>query len=312
MNSDTRKKLKKLSCLCKKELEKHGINLTLDSSNKASPSFICTHGNCKISIVVPAGKLEHLKTEKAGILNYVFGKLLATAEKYKEVERALVEEMIITIKKSFNINTAKNMAQNSLSQQAVSCEIKSQLQDKRAVGNNTVKKNKVNIPAQLLFYSQAYNKIVTHANHNKHLECGGFLIGNVAQDQVTGAWIGLVEDVYSDNSVGEPSTYTFTPQMTLSALNYCKDYYRDDWDVVKHIIGNYHSHGMHRAFFSETDRKMMHTQATNEFYFVLSPAYRNHVALFMDSDFSPHDVNIFYYKEEQRIRNDFSLVRKKR
>ena len=172
--------------------------------------------------------------------------------------------------------------------------------------NNTIN-IKTKIPAQLFLSSRTYHSIINHANRNSQLECGGYLIGNLAQDRITGAWIGTIDDVFNDDSIGEPSTYTFSPRMTLSALNYCKEHYQDDWDLTKHIIGNYHSHGLHEAFFSETDQKMMHAQATDEFYLVYSPKHETFVAIFMDSDFCPHNVKISYFDEKRDIPNGFTL-----
>jgi len=217
---------------------------------------------------------------------------------------AVQEKIIIYIRELLKISDDQINKQNKNDKPQ---KVLTHSQVEKSGGGTVTEIKKTNIPAQLLLSVYAYNKIVNHAKKKSQLECGGFLIGNLAQDQVTGAWIGVIEDVFCDNSVGEPSTYTFTPQMTLSALNYCKDHYRDDWDVTKHIIGNYHSHGMHDAFFSETDEKMMHAQATNEFYLVFSPKRKNFVSRFMDSNFTIYDVQIIKFEEKNVIQNGFSL-----
>jgi len=176
---------------------------------------------------------------------------------------------------------------------------------------NTNETKKANLPARLLIYNKAYEKIIEHAKRKPKLECGGFLIGNLGRDEITGVWIGIVDDVFSDDSVGEQSTYKFSPQMILSASNYCKKTYSNDWDLTKHIIGNYHSHGTHSAFFSATDRDMMHTQATNEFYLVYSPSHKNFVVCFMDDKFSVYNVEIMKFDNKNGknsiIKNEFLL-----
>jgi len=312
-------KLKELFDLSKKELEQYGVIFKSDFTNKSAPYFICIYKNKKISFKVPR---KYMGTEKDGIYyqeetKTPFLGIFLTPEllvKYKDMKKSFADEIIIFIMRNFKINSTictDNTKYYSINNQIASNEIETQSQNKKSDVNNIEKVFKTNIPAQLLFSAQAYNKIINHANQNPKLECGGFLIGNLGQDQTTGAWVGLVEDIFSDNSVGKPSTYTFTPQMTLAALNHCKVHYRDDWDITKHIIGNYHSHGIHKAFFSDTDKKMMHTQSTNEFYLVISPSYKNICVLFMDSHFSLHNVKLNYFYEKHFIKNDFSLKNKK-
>jgi proteasome lid subunit RPN8/RPN11 len=175
-------------------------------------------------------------------------------------------------------------------------------------GSNSAGDKKTYIlPATLFISNPAIKKLVDHAKKNPHLECGGFLIGNRSKDTHTGAWTGMVDDIYTDSSVGQSSTYTFTSQMSLDALNYCKGHYLYDWDLVKHPIGNYHSHGMYDAFFSQVDYMMMRAQASDEFYVVYSPSSGRFVALFIDVEFVIHPVGLFLYDPMSNINNEFNL-----
>ena len=118
-------------------------------------------------------------------------------------------------------------------------------------------------------------------------ECGGVLIGNIAQDEVTGRYQIHVRELYSENRTGTASTFEFTPDYFMNALKYvkraCPDY---------HIIGNVHSHAQFQAFWSEVDYDMMLQARNNSFYMVVSPRYGTWEAVFKDMDFRLHDCEI--------------------
>jgi len=148
------------------------------------------------------------------------------------------------------------------------------------------------------------------------MECGGFLIGSLSCDPVNGRWIGFVEDAYCIERYGEPSTFTFLPMDTLDAMSYIEKKYRQvlesDEEVgrfrvtrksdqipffvdAKRIIGNFHSHGNHSAFFSPTDEKMMQEQSTNEFYIVYSPSHKRIIGKFKDTYFNFYNATIHFF-----------------
>lgn len=154
-------------------------------------------------------------------------------------------------------------------------------------------KGVIGLHAELYISSNAKEKMLGHIMKNPKLECGGMLIGNIAQDAVTKKWIGKIDDVYFDDSIGTASEYTFKSVMISEAYKYCLQKYRVDWDDTKHIIGNYHSHGTFDAFFSSVDEKMMRQYKTNEFYIVYSPSYNRFIATFMDTNYQKHEVVIY-------------------
>ena len=144
--------------------------------------------------------------------------------------------------------------------------------------------------AELFITTYAKDKMLDHINRNPKLECGGILIGNVSQDPFTKKWMGKIDDVYFDDSLGTPSNYVFKSSMIMDALQYCSENYKIGWTYTKHIIGNYHSHGTFDAFFSSVDEQMMRQYKSNEFYIVYSPSHKKFVVKFMDLNFKSHNV----------------------
>ena len=144
--------------------------------------------------------------------------------------------------------------------------------------------------AELYITTYAKDKMLNHINRQPKLECGGMLIGNVAQDPITEKWIGKIDDVYFDDSLGTASNYVFKSSMQMDARKYCIENYRIEWIDTKHIIGNYHSHGTFDAFFSSVDEQMMRQYKSNSFYIVYSPSYNKFIVTFMDEEFKQHNV----------------------
>jgi len=122
--------------------------------------------------------------------------------------------------------------------------------------------------AYVFMDKQVIQKINRLIHHDPHKECGGFFIGNVAKDDVSGRYSIHVHDLYFEELYGTSSTFEFSTEYTMNAVKYvkknCKGY---------HIIGNIHSHAQFQAFFSSVDDDMMSQARDNSFYMVVSPKH---------------------------------------
>ena len=129
---------------------------------------------------------------------------------------------------------------------------------------------------------------------NPGRECGGFLIGNIARDPVTGACLVQVRELYEEKErTGTSSSFTFTPDYVMNAVRYVKKNCPES-----RIIGNIHSHGRFEAFWSGVDRQMMRQAREDSLYLVVSPRYGTWEALFKDQEFR------FYSCEVHRAGRD--------
>jgi len=141
--------------------------------------------------------------------------------------------------------------------------------------------------AYVFMDKQVIQKINRLIHHDPHKECGGFFIGNVAKDDVSGRYSIHVHDLYFEELYGTSSTFEFSTEYTMNAVKYvkknCKGY---------HIIGNIHSHAQFQAFFSSVDDDMMSQARDNSFYMVVSPKHGTWVCVFKDRDFKYYECEL--------------------
>jgi len=139
------------------------------------------------------------------------------------------------------------------------------------------------------------SKIIKHINKKPNLECGGYLIGKLERNDNGQDIVGHIEDIFHDDSMGSAGHFVFKSQYGLKAYSHCLKKYADkDGEFSKNIIGNYHSHGIHSAFFSDTDAGMMRASKSQEFYLVFSPAQHTFAAIYKDSDAKLYEVSCKY------------------
>jgi|GEM_PF-907191 len=181
--------------------------------------------------------------------------------------------------------------------------------------------------ADLFISEAALTKIQKLVYGNPHMECGGFLIGTLSCDPVNGRWVGFVEDAYCIGRYGEPSTFTFFPIDALNAMSYIAKKYRQALDTdddvdrfrttrkseeipfaldTKRIIGNFHSHGIFDAFFSDTDEQMMRKQSTDEFYVVYSPSRKRIIGKFKDTNFNFYNAVIHHFNPVEILYDEYT------
>ena len=134
-------------------------------------------------------------------------------------------------------------------------------------------------------------KIQNLVFNNEKKECGGYLIGSVLKDEITNQYIGMVNDVYCINVYGSENSFTFTSEEQMRMLEYINNENEVN-NTNYHMIGNFHSHGQIKAYFSEVDEQMMRQYKSKEFYMVYSPKNKEVIAKFKDEEFNFYDVKI--------------------
>ncbi len=144
-----------------------------------------------------------------------------------------------------------------------------------------------NMKAFVFMDKPVVQKINELIHKDQYKECGGFFIGNVSKDDVTGRFLIHIHDLYFEKRFGTSSTFEFTTEYTMNAVKYvkknCKGY---------HIIGNIHSHAQFQAFFSGVDKDMMAQARDNSFYMVVSPKHGSWVCIFKDRDFNCYECDL--------------------
>ncbi|MBQ1250968.1 MAG: ThiF family adenylyltransferase [Clostridia bacterium] len=148
--------------------------------------------------------------------------------------------------------------------------------------------NKENRTVDVFLDKQAVYKINALIHRDPTVECGGFFVGTISGDTITGHMTVHIKDLYYEaDRVGTDSSFAFTTDYQMAAFKWarkhCPDY---------HIIGNIHSHGHHQAFWSNTDRNMMAQIRENAFYMVVSPKWGTYEMLFKDMDFGFHPCSL--------------------
>lgn len=135
---------------------------------------------------------------------------------------------------------------------------------------------------EITLTNAASDKILHHIFANPLSECGGYLIGVVNEQD--DAIFATIEDVYIIESAGADASFKFSSQSGLEAYNYCLRC--NEYNPIQYkIIGNYHSHGRYKAFFSKIDENMMRQSVAPEVYMVFSPAFYQFTALYKDKFF---------------------------
>lgn len=144
-----------------------------------------------------------------------------------------------------------------------------------------------NTKAYVFMEKLVVQKINELIHRDQFKECGGFFIGNVSKDEISGRYIIHIYDLYYEELSGTESTFEFSTDYTMNAVKYvkknCAGY---------HIVGNIHSHAQFKAFFSGVDKEMMSQARDNSFYMVVSPKYGSCVCIFKDKDFNYYDCDL--------------------
>lgn len=144
-----------------------------------------------------------------------------------------------------------------------------------------------NMKAYVFMDKPVVQKINELIHRDQHKECGGFFIGNISRDDVSGRYSIHIHDLYYEELFGTSSTFEFSTEYTMNAVKYvkknCKGY---------HIIGNIHSHAQFQAFFSSVDKDMMSQARDNSFYMVVSPKHGSWVCVFKDRDFNYYECEL--------------------
>ncbi len=168
--------------------------------------------------------------------------------------------------------------------------------------------NKSDMNACVFMDKPVVQKINELIHRDMYKECGGFFIGNVSRDEVSGRFSVHIHDLYFEELSGTSGSFEFTTDYTMNAVKYvkknCKGY---------HIIGNVHSHAQFKAFFSETDKEMMAQARDNSFYMVVSPKHSSWVCVFKDKDFIYHECELrvaFTPKEETLFNKSVKCEKK--
>ncbi len=143
------------------------------------------------------------------------------------------------------------------------------------------------IPAQVFMEDTVLKKINRLIHGDAHRETGGFFIGNVSKDDISGRYTLHIHDLYFEERYGSGSSFSFNLDYSFNAYQYvkknCNGY---------HIVGNFHSHAQFKAFFSAVDNEMMTQSRDNSFYMVVSPRHNNWVCCFKDSDMLFHECQL--------------------
>lgn len=144
-----------------------------------------------------------------------------------------------------------------------------------------------NMKAYVFMDKPVVQKINELIHTDQHKECGGFFIGNISRDYVSGRYSVHIHDLYFEELFGTSSTFEFSTEYTMNAVKYvkknCKGY---------HIIGNIHSHAQFQAFFSSVDKDMMSQARDNSFYMVVSPKHGTWVCVLKDRDFNYYECEL--------------------
>lgn len=168
------------------------------------------------------------------------------------------------------------------------------------------------MPAHVFMDKAVVQKINELIHRDPYKECGGFFIGNVSKDEVTGRYNVHIHDLYHEELSGTASSFEFSTDYTMNAVKYvkrnCKGY---------HIVGNIHSHAQFQAFFSGVDKEMMAQSRDNSFYMVVSPKHGTWVGIFKDIDFEFHECelkiavkpnpNVLFNKTIKRVDKEVAL-----
>lgn len=154
---------------------------------------------------------------------------------------------------------------------------------KKIIKNNAKIKQNADVIIDKITIDKINEMIYRDAMH----ECGGILIGNIAQDVVTGIYTVHICDLYEEERIGTSSTFEFTTDYLMNAVKYVKKKHPN-----MHIIGNVHSHAQYEAFWSRVDHEMMHQSRENSVYMVVSPRYGTWKAIFKDMNFEFHECDV--------------------
>lgn len=152
---------------------------------------------------------------------------------------------------------------------------------------------KTGLSVDVFMENEVVEKINDLIHTNPKRECGGFFIGNILEDNVTGKRVVHIHDLYYEKQYGTGASFEFGPDYGLRAKAYvmknCEGY---------HIVGNVHSHAQFDPFFSHIDKAMMAQSRDDSFYMVVSPRYGTWVGIFKDFDFNYHEVNLIMADEK--------------
>ena len=146
---------------------------------------------------------------------------------------------------------------------------------------------KDSLQTEVYLEEKAVRKINRQIYRDISRECGGFFIGSVAQDAVSGRPLVSVTDCYVENRFGTAGNFEFTTDYIMNAVKYIRRNCPGS-----HLIGNWHSHGIFPAFWSDTDYMMMQQARENCFYMVVSPSHGTWEAVYKDMDFHFHTCSL--------------------
>ena len=141
--------------------------------------------------------------------------------------------------------------------------------------------------ADVIIEEEVIDAISQMIHRTPKKECGGFLIGNAAQDSITGTWHVHIRKFYWEERAGTDSSFQFTAEYAVNAFLHVKR-----CCPGSHIIGNVHSHAQFQAFWSAVDFEMMRQERSNSVYLVVSPRYGTWEAVFKDMDFKLHACDV--------------------
>ena len=105
--------------------------------------------------------------------------------------------------------------------------------------------------ADVIIEEEVIDAISQMIHRTPKKECGGFLIGNAAQDSITGTWHVHIRKFYWEERAGTDSSFQFTAEYAVNAFLHVKR-----CCPGSHIIGNVHSHAQFQAFWSAVDFEM--------------------------------------------------------
>ena len=115
-------------------------------------------------------------------------------------------------------------------------------------------------------HRETFKQIIDFANSNPFLECGGYLIGKIKENENQMTFI--ITAAFLDENQGTKNRYHFFELTRKYLEEYCKVHMKN-----YKIIGNFHSHGEYQAIFSKEDKIMEENSPNNFCHLIYSPKY---------------------------------------
>lgn len=145
--------------------------------------------------------------------------------------------------------------------------------------------------------------IIEHTLINPDLECGGYLYGNIINDN--NLWKVYVDSCYYEkNRIGKETEYNFSLLYEINAKNY-------SFQNNLNLIGCYHSHGNYNAIFSDVDRNILEKYwSSNKIVMIYSPSYNKLICDFVTYDKKQLPMQILVLTSNKEIVTIDKYLRK--